>query len=103
MVGAHRSGHVLLGSVLTRTEVLEGMRAAEKGPTQALLSVIDWIDVTGELADAAGALARQYRRSHPGVDLVDYVIAATTIARDAALWTRNVRHFPMFDGLTAPY
>ena len=41
--------------------------------------------------------------SHPGVDPVDYVIAAMAERLDARLWTRNVRHFPMFAGLESPY
>jgi len=103
LIGARRSGHMILGSVLTRVEVLGGMRATEKSPTRALLSVIDWIRVSEEIADAAGALAREYRRSHSGIDIADYVIAATVTACGAELWTRNVRHFPMFPGLSAPY
>lgn len=30
-------------------------------------------------------------------------IAATAIALDARVFTRNVKHFPMFDGLSTPY
>lgn len=48
-------------------------------------------------------LARQYRRSHNGIDVVDYLIAATAIVIDADLLTTNVRHFPMFDQLAPPY
>lgn len=103
LVGVRRSGRNILGSVLTRTEILGGMRATETAPTRALLSVIDWIEVTEEIADAAGALACEYRRSHSGIDVADYVIAATATACGAQLWTRNVKHFPMFAGLTAPY
>lgn len=103
LVGARRFGRRILGSVLTRTELLGGMRAAEKSRTHALLSVIDWIEVSEEIADEAGSLARQYRRSHSGIDIADYVIAATTSLCDAELWTRNIKHFPMFPGLAAPY
>jgi predicted nucleic acid-binding protein len=93
----------LAGSVLTKLEVLAGMRDEEEPATRALLGLVEWIPVSDELAEAAGALARRYLSSNPGVDPVDYVIAATAISLDAALWTGNVRHFPMFEGLTAPY
>jgi predicted nucleic acid-binding protein len=93
----------LAGSVLTKLEVLAGMRDEEELATRALLGLVEWIPVSDELAEAAGALARRYLSSHPGVDPVDYVIAATAISLDAALWTGNVRHFPMFEGLTAPH
>jgi len=66
-------------------------------------SRVGWIDVDREIAERAGELARAYRRSHPGIDLVDYVIAATAELSGATLLTRNVKHFPMIDGLVAPY
>lgn len=100
---ARSLGHRILGSVVTRTEILGGMRAAEKSRTHALLDVIDWLAVTMAIADEAGALARQYRSSHSGIDIADYVIAATSTTHGAELWTRNVKHFPMFAGLTEPY
>ena len=34
---------------------------------------------------------------------VDYLIAGTAAAVDASLLTTNLRHFPMFEGLQAPY
>ncbi|MBI2703837.1 MAG: type II toxin-antitoxin system VapC family toxin [Actinobacteria bacterium] len=103
LVEATERGEELFGSVLTRTEVLSGMRSTERRATAALLSALRWVPVDEALADAAGTLARKYRRSHPGVDAADYVIAATVEALDAELWTRNVRHFPMLAGLHPPY
>ena len=47
--------------------------------------------------------ARRYVQSHPGIGVVDYVIAATAMRLDADLWTRNTKHFPMFADLVAPY
>ena len=90
-------------SVLTRLEVLAGMRAGEEATIRDLFARIDWIAVDSELADRAGELAGSYLRSHPGIDPVDYVIAATAERLDADLWTHNVRHFPMFPGLRPPY
>lgn len=103
LAGAVEAGGLLVGSVLTRTEVLAGQRDAEEGATASLLSVIEWVPVTEPIADRAGRLARRFLRSHPGVDTVDYVIAATAQEVGAALWTRNVKHFPMYPDLTAPY
>ena len=31
------------------------------------------------------------------------LIAATATVSGAELWTRNVKHFPMFESLAAPY
>lgn len=93
----------LFGSVLTKVEVLAGIRRAEADATRALLDVLIWADVTDPIAERAGALANRFLRSHRGVDLVDYVIAATREELDLPLWTRNVRHFPMIGGLRPPY
>jgi len=103
LLDANERGDELWGVVLTRTEVLGGMRSAERRRTLLLLDSVAWIDVTAELADRAGELARKYRASHRGIDLVDYTIAAAAEAIKAKLVTRNVRHFPMFAGLEPAY
>ncbi|MCY4614980.1 MAG: type II toxin-antitoxin system VapC family toxin [Chloroflexi bacterium] len=101
--GATLDGERLVASVLTKVEVLAGMRTAEEDATRRLMDSLDWIEVDEDLAERAGALANRFLRSHPGIDPVDYVIAATVERLDARLWTRNVRHFPMFPELAAPY
>lgn len=93
----------VIGSTLTRTEVLAGARPAEMDRTLGLLSIVNWVPVTEELADRAGELAQIYLRSHSGIDLVDYVIAATVEHLGAVLWTRNIKHFPMVADLQPPY
>ena len=100
---AIRSGDRVTASVLTKVEVLAGMRPDEAHETQRLFESLEWIDVDSDLADRAGEFAGRYVRSHPGIDPVDYVIAATTERLDADLWTHNLKHFPMFPGLESPY
>lgn len=100
---AAEGGERLVASVLTKVEVLAGMRASEERATRQLLDRLDWIEVDDALAEIAGGLANRYLRSHPGVDPVDYVIAATVERLGARLWTRNGKHFPMFTRLNAPY
>lgn len=101
--GAVDAGERLTASVLTKVEILAGMRESEQAATGRLLATLDWIAVDEELAESAGLLANRYLRSHPGVDPVDYVIAATVTQLAAKLWTRNVKHFPMFPNLEPPY
>ncbi len=101
--GAALDSERIVASVLTKVEVLAGMRSAEEDATRRLLDSLDWIEVDEDLAERAGALANRFLRSHPGVDPVDYVIAATVERLDARLWTRSVRHFPMFPELAPPY
>jgi predicted nucleic acid-binding protein len=96
-------GEALAGSVLTKVEVLAGMRPEERVPTRRLLDAIEWLEVDDPLAERAGALAAQFVRSHPGVEVVDYVIAATVERLGAQLLTRNRKHFPMFPDLSDPY
>lgn len=61
------------------------------------------IDIDASIADAAGELARRYRRSHTGIDTTDYLIAAAAQSVSATVVTLDVRHFPMFPGLTPAY
>jgi predicted nucleic acid-binding protein len=96
-------GHRLAASVVTKVEVLAGVPPAEEHRTRGLLDLLAWIPVDDAIAERAGALANRFLRSHPGVDPVDHIIAATAMELEAELWTRNVRHFPMFDGLRSPY
>jgi predicted nucleic acid-binding protein len=100
---AARAGARVVASVFTKVEILAGVHPHEAQATRRLLDRVEWIDVDDELAERAGALAARFVRSHPGIQVVDYVIAASAQRLDAELWTRNVQHFPMFPGLTAPY
>lgn len=96
-------GDQLWGVVVTRTELLAGMRRDERRATWALLDSLRWLEVDVEVADLAGELARRYRRSHPGVEVPDYLVAAGAELLGATLLTLNVKHFPMFPGLEPAY
>jgi predicted nucleic acid-binding protein len=101
--GAVEEGDELWSVTVVRTEVLAGARAGEETVIQHLLQRLRWLDVSVGLADAAGVLAGRYLRSHSGVDTVDYLVAAATIALGGHLLTLNVRHFPMFPALEPAY
>jgi predicted nucleic acid-binding protein len=103
LADAVESRRTLVGSVMTRVEVLAGMRPSEELPTHRLLRLFEWVPVGRKIADRAGELGRRYLASHPGVDPVDLVIAATVELLGAELWTRNPKHFPMVSGLRDPY
>jgi hypothetical protein len=93
----------LHASEITRLEILAGMRPAEEDGTRSLLSTLVWHPVDAEVAEDAGALGRQWLPSHHAIDGADLAIAATAIRTGSRLLTRNVRHFPMFTDLRAPY
>lgn len=93
----------LTTSVVSIAELTGGMRSTERREVWALLSVVRPEPVTEVIGRRAGELMRRYRRSHPGIGIADYLIAATAEHRGAALATLNVRHFPMFPDLEAPF
>ncbi len=96
-------GERIIASEVTRIELLAGMRSHERRQTRALIQSLEWIAVDESVAETAGELARQFRRSHPGVGVADYAIAATVVLNGAELWTLNVRHFPMLPSLEPAY
>ncbi len=98
-----RSDEPVAASELTRFELLAGAQPGELDQLESLFSALDWIPVTEQVARRAGEYVRSYRRSHSGIGVVDYLLAGTAAAVRADLVTTNVRHFPMFDGLRAPY
>jgi predicted nucleic acid-binding protein len=85
------------------TDVTGGMRSAERREVWQFLSSFRIEPVTGPAAGRAGEFMRKYRRSHTGIGIADYPIAGTADIRGLQLATLNVRHFPMFDDLTAPF
>jgi predicted nucleic acid-binding protein len=103
MVEERRRSGRLAASVLTVTELTGGMRSSERSVVTALLGTFDLLAVDELTAHRAGELFRRFRRSHQGIDVVDYVVAATAQLHGLELATLNVRHFPMFDDLVAPF
>lgn len=93
----------LHASEVTRLEVLAGMRAKEEEATRALFGAFVWHPVDEIVAETAGELGREWLPRNRGIDSADLAIAATAVALDARLLTRNIKHFPMFSGLASPY
>lgn len=90
-------------SEITRLELLAGMRPRERRETADVLSLTTWHDVDQEVAEKAGELGRRWLPSHRTIDAADLAIAATAQLRHLPLMTLNIKHFPMMEGLTAPY
>lgn len=96
-------GEDLLGSEITRFEILGGMRREEQDDTESFLSQLIWLPIDEVVARAAGAVAREHRPAHQGIDDADCIVAATALVYEAEVLTTNVKHFPMFPDLAAPY
>lgn len=96
-------GDVPICSEVTRIEVARGLRSGERSRAEQLLRTLIWVPLDEPIARRAGELGRRWGRHRPGIALPDLVIAATAEHFDAELVTANVRHFPMFKDLEAPY
>ncbi|HEU5063800.1 MAG TPA: type II toxin-antitoxin system VapC family toxin [Solirubrobacterales bacterium] len=90
-------------SEISRIEVIQGLRSSERRGADRLFALIAWVPVSESVSRRAGELGRRWRRSHPGIGVADLAIAATAEALDIGLATRNIKHFPMFEDLRAPY
>jgi toxin FitB len=80
-------------SVITRCELFAG----RDDPTmlRQVLAPLREIPLDSEIAERGGELKRDV-----GVPTPDALIAATALAHDLPLMTRNVRHFERVPGLT---
>jgi predicted nucleic acid-binding protein len=92
-----------LTSVLARVEIEGGMRSDERIAVASLFGVMRLLPVSDAIARRAAEHLRRFRRSHPGIDVVDYVVAATAELHEAGVATLNVKHFPMMRGLRPPW
>lgn len=109
--GDNRATELLLGtveegalaSVISRAEIEGGMRSGERREVSRLFEGLRLLPVSDAIARRAGRHLRRFRRSHPGIDLADYLIAATAEEEKAALMTLNVKHFPMVENLRSPW
>ena len=89
--------------MVTRLELLAGMRPKEEVKTRYLMSRLRWHDVDEQVAEQAGEYGRRWRPSHHTIDGADLAVAATATVHGLRLSTLNLQHFPMFPGLTRPY
>jgi predicted nucleic acid-binding protein len=91
------SENLLCISVVTRTEVLAGMRPHEEERTMELLDSLENLPVGETVADQAGRLIYEYARKGIQLSFPDALIAATALHYNLTLATTNSKHFPMLD------
>ncbi|MGC9393557.1 MAG: type II toxin-antitoxin system VapC family toxin [Anaerolineae bacterium] len=82
-------------AVISRMEVLAGMREHEREATLRFLNALACYAVNRPIADLAGEWLRRYRQQDVTLDVADALIAATAHHHDLILLTYNPRHFPM--------
>lgn len=93
----------LHSSEMVRAELLVLIRDEERARVATLLEAMVWHPVDRQVAELAGEFGRQWLPRFNGIGAADFIVAATTSLLGASLLTRNVKHFPMFGDLTAPY
>lgn len=103
LLRARRDTGRLAASAVSVTEVAGGMRSHGKRQVTRLLASLDVFPVSEHVAWKAAELMRTYRHSHSGIGLGDYLIAATAVTEGLQLATLDIRHFPMFADLKAPF
>lgn len=69
-------------------------RPGEASQTLTTLSALKCLDLDCNVGRIAGLLLSQFSKSH-GLKIADALIAGSAIHRNAALWTRNRKHYPM--------
>jgi predicted nucleic acid-binding protein len=89
----------LLISAVTVVEIWQGARPAETEKTRLLFEALRAIPLDENLAEQAGRLAGELRRSGLTIGLADAIIAATAIQAKAPLITTNPKHFAPVPGL----
>ncbi|MDQ1327993.1 MAG: hypothetical protein QG641_1278 [Candidatus Poribacteria bacterium] len=89
----------LIISIITRMELIQGCR--NKREMFVILDILEefqLIHITEQISWKAEELMENYTMSH-GLLIPDAIIAATAINMDLVLYSRNVRHFSIIDGL----
>ncbi len=84
---------VILCSPVTIAELWQGARTEFERLTE-LFQCLVCVPIDAETGRVAGGFLRQFRKSH-GLELGDAMIASGAVANNAALWTRNRKHYPM--------
>ncbi|MGA2589555.1 MAG: PIN domain-containing protein [Bryobacteraceae bacterium] len=90
------SDAAVLYSPVSVAELWAGARPSEYDALRNLFRALTCAPIDEEVGRQAGAYLQRYRRSR-GVEAADALIAASAVANNAELWTRNRKHYPMKD------
>lgn len=93
----HESHTRFIISPVVVAEVYAGAFTKEHGDIAAFFALCERHNVGFEIGEIAGHYAQRYRKSHQGISMEDYLIAATAKALACPLWTCNGKHYPMRD------
>ena len=88
------SSSPVLVSPITIAEIGAGALAGEMPAIARLFAPLTCVDVNQKIGQKAGEYLRRYSKSH-NLQIADALIAASAVQHQAALWTRNRKHYPM--------
>jgi predicted nucleic acid-binding protein len=88
------SGTLVLFSPVTAAEIWAGARPNERQATSVFFGHLTCIPIGYDIGEFAGELIGRFGKSH-NLKIGDALIAATAQRHQAALWTRNRKHYPM--------
>jgi predicted nucleic acid-binding protein len=91
-----RRDDAILYSPVSAAELWAGARPSEHEAIDNLFRALMCVPIDAAMGQQAGDYLKRYRKSH-AVELGDALIAAAAILNNAALWTRNRKHYPMKD------
>ncbi len=90
-------------SALSVAELQAGARdEIERQNLCEFTAAFDVIPAETTICEMGGDFRTRYGPSH-GIDLIDGVIAATSVACEIPLVTLNKNHFPMLENIIIPY
>lgn len=90
-------------SVVTVTELYAGTRnKRERAQVAGILQNSRIIEINYTIAEQAGHWLQQFYKSH-GIDLANALIAASATHHGLMPITRNIKHFPIIEGIQKPY
>jgi predicted nucleic acid-binding protein len=89
-------GVSLIWTPVQITEIFAGVREGEEDTIKNLFFVFDSFFITEDIGIKAGEYLRRYGRSH-SLEIADALTAASASYYKLALWTLNVKHYPMKD------
>jgi predicted nucleic acid-binding protein len=86
----------ILVSPVTFAEIGAGAFASEMQSISRFFAPLTCVAIDQKIGQLAGEYLRQYSKSH-SLKIADALIAASAAQNQAALWTRNLKHYPMPD------
>ena len=88
---------VFLLSPIVVAEIYAGAFQREHKEIETLFSLCKRINIDAATGQQAGHYAHRYRKSHQGISLEDFLLAASARQSRSPLWTNNRKHYPMDD------